>query len=426
MGERTKHRGIVKLGANMFEVRVRATCPRTGQERSARREFPGTLREARVEQERMRDELISKLNARTEAAPPDTLATFVTSWLASRIERDRAKNRRTRPATAAKIASVWENHLRPTFGAFYVDAVDRRDVEEWLAEQGRSGASPATVLGRYRVLRGIARAAAKRYDLPRDFCQGVEAPASTDEDVEARHRDNVLTADELAKVLGAIEPEWRAAVLLLATTALRWGELSALKWEDVDEGEGVIRVRRVNWKGREVPGTKTGAARTVPLLPVVAAELRAHRARCKVPGQEWIFATEKPSRYRKGARAGEVRPAGSLFMGTPLLGEEKGALTRALRAVGITRRVTVHGMRHTANDLLRRVASAEVTRAITGHVTERMTEHYSHVDAGEKRVAASRVLAMLGPKTGGETGGDRNGGEERQTGWLKALGFTAG
>jgi integrase len=113
-------------------------------------------------------------------------------------------------------------------------------------------------------------------------------------------------------------------------------------------------------------------------------------------------------------------------MGTPLLGEEKGALTRALRAVGITRRVTVHGMRHTANDLLRRVASAEVTRAITGHVTERMTEHYSHVDAGEKRVAASRVLAMLGPKTGGETGGDRNGGEERQTGWLKALGFTAG
>jgi hypothetical protein len=47
----------------------------------------------------------------------------------------------------------------------------------------------------------------------------------------------------------------------------------------------------------------------------------------------------------------------------------------------------------TANDLIRRVASGEVARAITGHVTQRMTEHYSHVDVGEKRAAVEGMLS---------------------------------
>jgi hypothetical protein len=41
------------------------------------------------------------------------------------------------------------------------------------------------------------------------------------------------------------------------------------------------------------------------------------------------------------------------------------------------------------------VASGEVARAITGHVTERMTEHYSHVDVGEKKAAVEGMLRLV-------------------------------
>jgi hypothetical protein len=41
--------------------------------------------------------------------------------------------------------------------------------------------------------------------------------------------------------------------------------------------------------------------------------------------------------------------------------------------------IPVHGFRRTFNNLPRQVASGEVVRSMTGHVTERMTEHYSHV-----------------------------------------------
>ena len=63
---------------------------------------------------------------------------------------------------------------------------------------------------------------------------------------------------------------------------------------------------------------------------------------------------------------------------------------------GITKRVSVHGLRRTFNKLSRQVAGVTVTRAITGHVTEEMTEHYSHVDRAEKLRAADQVVALAG------------------------------
>jgi integrase len=38
-------------------------------------------------------------------------------------------------------------------------------------------------------------------------------------------------------------------VLLDVFSGLRWGELSALRFDDVDYAEGVIRIRRGNVKG---------------------------------------------------------------------------------------------------------------------------------------------------------------------------------
>jgi integrase len=67
-----------------------------------------------------------------------------------------------------------------------------------------------------------------------------------------------------------------------------------------------------------------------------------------------------------------------------------------LALAGITKRVTVHGLRRIFNNLSRQVAGNIVTHAITGHVTEEMTEHYGHVDRAEKLRAADQVVALAG------------------------------
>ncbi len=89
-------------------------------------------------------------------------------------------------------------------------------------------------------------------------------------------------------------------------------------------------------------------------------------------------------------------------------------MERALKLAKISKRVTPHGLRRTFNNLARQVAGDIVTRSITGHVTEAMTEHYSHVGLGEKLRAANNIVRLVpglskspAPPTGGSGGGSQ-------------------
>lgn len=78
----------------------------------------------------------------------------------------------------------------------------------------------------------------------------------------------------------------------------------------------------------------------------------------------------------------------------------------------ITKRFTVHGLRYTFTDLVRRAnVDAVVRRALTGHVTEEMQRHYSTVGMDEKRAAVAGVLRLVPPerKPGGNAGGSSGG-----------------
>jgi integrase len=385
-----KIRGIKKVGHNRYEVRVRVTDPRTNRPREVRPIMEcKSVRDAVARQIELRDELKAKLAG--EAAPGrQRLRDFVPAWLDGRLAAGKLK-----PSSATKIALVWDLHIEPApIADLFIDAIGPGDVERWLAAlrkkrslHGSKGLSSGTVLGYYLVLRAILTVACSRARVPNP-CDGVETPAAT------RRRDNFLTADELRTVLAQVErlaPGWYAAVLLDAVTGLRWGELSALRWSDIDEAAGVVRVERGNFRGRVMESTKTDVVKLVPLVPEVADALRAHRRR--------LVAEQHP-----GVASGLVFPSrtGQLHRGSPL----RKVLDAACAGAQLGRRVTPHGLRHTANDLLRRVASGEVVRSIVGHVTTQMTHHYSHVDTAEKTTAARKVLALVHPRqTGEETGG---------------------
>jgi integrase len=173
-----------------------------------------------------------------------------------------------------------------------------------------------------------------------------------------------------------------------------------LKWSDLDDSEqhgGVIRVRRAQWKG-VVDTTKTGMVRSVPLVPELAVVLREHRAATAASGlsaldSDWVFP----------AKDGGLLPKVWL----------RWALISVLKKVGITKRVSTHGLRRTFDNPSRQVAGEIVTRSITGHVTTAMTEHYSHVGSQEKRrqpVASSAW--SWGPTPRGRMG-DQVGHQER-------------
>jgi len=59
-------------------------------------------------------------------------------------------------------------------------------------------------------------------------------------------------------------------------------------------------------------------------------------------------------------------------------------------------RITIHGLRRTLNNLLRQeTLDKVVVRSVIGHVTEKMTEHYSHVPVSEKASALAQVISIV-------------------------------
>jgi integrase len=93
-----------------------------------------------------------------------------------------------------------------------------------------------------------------------------------------------LTPDELDALLSRVGDTFRPVAATCAYAGLRLSEALGLRWRDVDFEAGTLTVAaQLGPDGTRVPLKTAASAATVPLLPALAAELRAHRSR--VAGQ---------------------------------------------------------------------------------------------------------------------------------------------
>lgn len=113
-----------------------------------------------------------------------------------------------------------------------------------------------------------------------------------------------------------------------------------------------------------------------------------------------------------GLEAGWTFPSSTGTLRTPNSLDR--AWVKCLAKAKIEHRFTIHRLRYTFTDLVRRAnVDAVVRRALTGHVTEEMRRRYSTVGLDEKRAAVAGVLRLVPPEKrvngtstcGGGTGG---------------------
>lgn len=384
-----KDRGIKKLPDGRLEIRVRGVDPRTGKRKEVRRVVENQgIKKARELQLEMREELE---NPRGTDEQRLTLTDYVQRWLKSK------KLSGYRPMTLDNRLQVLEDHILPKLGDIYVDAIRGQDVKDWLAfsatklqpaqknnsdREERYG--PRTINGWLRVLKLILRDAAADLELDRDPTRRIQALK------EPRGKDKALSAAELRGFLDAASRLLVKKKITFANytllqlgffTGMRWSELSALYWKDLDAELGCIRIVRGQVR-KHVDSTKTGKARTVPVPPNVLEALEEHRrkmVRDQAPGVG--------TGIMFPSRTGDYRLPSSV--------------TKTLRNIcdeaGIARPVSPHWMRHTYNNLMRQAKVDKVVlQSTTGHSTDAMTEHYSHVELQEKKEATAKLLSFVG------------------------------
>jgi integrase len=349
-------------------VRVTWIDSKTGKKKDQKKVIAAaSMAEANSHREILRAELLTSGTTQRERI---RLGEYASSWMRGKIPT-------LKPSTRDKYAGTLDQHILPALGDHYVDAISPQDVILWRDAQH---AKASTVNSRLRVLRAMLRDAQADLGLLRDPCARVRTLP------EKPPEGNRLKPEDLQRVLAYLrenEPDWYPLFLTMALTGARFGEVSALQWDDIDEDDEVIWIRRSQWQGR-VGTTKTGKVRDVPLPPLLKRVLKQHRQRLirnQAPGlSEGLVFPSRVGTYRRNASL--RKPLG-----------------RALQAAGIDDRFTLHGFRRTWNNLLRQVSSSAITQSMIGHETEEMFLHYSHIERDEKHNAVERALALVdGPK----------------------------
>ena len=137
------------------------------------------------------------------------------------------------------------------------------------------GLAPSTVGTIVQHLRQVLNGAVADRIIPENPAARLRLPRPDDEPLV------VPTPKQVQTITDAIDPRYRALVVVGAGLGLRQGEAFALTRSSVDFLRKRVHVRAQiirpdNGPPRPEDTTKTGMARTVPLPDVVAAELAQH------------------------------------------------------------------------------------------------------------------------------------------------------
>jgi integrase len=257
-----------------FAIVLDTRDPATGSRRRRWHSFTGTKREAQIECAR----LISEMSTGTYLEPAKmTLAQFLEQWLAN-IKAN------VSPRSHERYEEIAKKNLTPLLGAIHLRKLKPIQISAAYTKalangrrDGKGGLSPRTVYHMHRLLKQALAQAVRWQLLIRNPVDAVDPPK-----VE-RHP---MTTYDMAQTAAAIEAMRGTVMFIPALLGLlcgmRRGEISALKWRNVDFTTGqisvVASVEQMNG-GIRLKETKNGRARTIAMSVTVRDELRTHRLR---------------------------------------------------------------------------------------------------------------------------------------------------
>jgi integrase/recombinase XerD len=278
---------------------------------------------------------------------------------------------------------AYECDLRQFLGHFKtgtrLDAIRPENIEEWVGSLKTRGLAAASIKRKVATVRCFFNDCTRRRLIDQSPFQPLRFRFPTD-----RQLPKALTLGEARAILrevrrGGKRPgrrkvtcidaaflarRNRAILEVLLSTAIRVGELTALRLTDVDTDDRVLRIRG-----------KGGRQRPAFLVDHHAlAALEAYlQAREQVPSEHnHVFLNA---------------------FGGPLSTQGVAHVLRAVAGrAGLQRHVTPHMLRHTAATLLlQNGADIRIVQEFLGHASISTTQRYAHVTAAHLRQALTRV-----------------------------------
>lgn len=343
--------------------RFRLTCPeqvtsKSGAERWGLDQLKSILANGRPFSTKKGKEDIERQRQEAEAAKLPTLAEWAPIYLESCVARKR------KPLTIGEKESTLRCHLIPALGGVTLDRCSDElsimRLRAHLETKGLGSSKYNQVMNQLTNMLRVALTAGLRVTIPK-----IER---VPKDVE---KIKFYAIDELQELVEAAKTRrrWLIGVLLMADAGLRSGEVSALRWTDINFRRKTLTVSRTAWKGIE--GTpKNGKSRTIPLKPRLLEVL------------ESPFSRLHDTYVAPSAHGGQAAPDTWTSM-----------MEAVCRIAGMENHGP-HSLRHTfATSLLAVGTNVKIIQELLGHHSIKVTERYLHLAPGAKETALETLEA---------------------------------
>lgn len=246
------------------------------------------------------------------------------------------------------------------------------DVEELKMKVRAAGAGGTTANAVYAMLNQALKQAVRWGLIMRNPCDQTDAPRKDD------YEPPLLDTDTIRRVLAAADATPYGALIFTAVmTGMRWGELQALRWADIDFVASQLRIPKAK--------TRRGV-RAIALGPSTLARLQQHRL------EQMRQATDL------GAEEAPVVVFTTDITGVPLnQGNFNVRWWQHIRRVAGLPTLRFHDLRHVQATLLARAGvHPRVAMERLGHANfSTSMEVYTHITVGDQAPAADAVERLL-------------------------------
>lgn len=261
--------------------------------------------------------------------------------------------------------SVLRAHLNPFFGQKNIDKIGNLDIESYKAKKLHSGQSNKSVNNHLIVLN-------KCFNTAQEWGVIQNTPKIKLLKVQPQKFD-FLSSEECQLLLDNCDGLLKEMVLFALKTGLRFGELIALEWSDIDFRNNLATIQKSIVRGH-LGSPKSNKIRYVPLLSGV---LDAIEPRSKEKG--FVFCKD------------DGKPLGPMLC--------LRWLHLACQRAGL-RKIGWHTLRHTfASHLAQNGISIVIIKELLGHADIKTTMRYSHLTS----LAIKEAVKTLENKSGDNT-----------------------
>ncbi|QNI32085.1 site-specific integrase [Alloacidobacterium dinghuense] len=283
------------------------------------------------------------------------------------------------PSTLENNGRSWK-HLSPHFGKLLLDEVSARDISRYQLTRKKEGAGNRTINMEIELLRQVM-IKHRRWQLISPDVRMLK---------EREDIGKALRPDEQVRLLDAakksVSQSLYPAILLSIHSGMRINELRHLRWHQVDLAKNEIVVGRSK--------TLAGEGRVIPLSATALICIKEWKARFpEAKLYHFVFPSERYRLYRDKDTLALTAEVYSHDPAKPMGAWKRSWISCQKRAQVSCR---WHDLRHTFVSRMGENGVPDQTlMAITGHLSRKMLERYSHARMESKRAAVRTLDSTL-------------------------------